>query len=201
MYPTQLVHQLFKEIHTRKMHQTLLPRYNVTSDIKRLSVKQRSATWHNVRQYLQEDPKTRFTSQGPTIRHLIFDYRFWVWCRENRGYLGKSKANVYISPEEIRTFAPLYTTTFLFSHLYKYNHGGSQIFQNARSHLKISRARGVTWTKFHGEGPQILGVSLQNLIAGQPGAWDYSSLHLNKCTQFGNNGKAGLLRSNKQRGD
>jgi len=32
----------------------------------------------NVRQYLQEDPKMRFTAKGTTIRHLIYDYRFWV---------------------------------------------------------------------------------------------------------------------------
>lgn len=60
--------------------------------------------------------------------------------------------------------------TFSFSLLYKYNHGGSQIFQNARRNLKISRAREVTRTKFHAEGPQILGVSVQDLIVGQPGA-------------------------------
>jgi hypothetical protein len=71
---------------------------------------------------------------------------------------GKSRVNYsYNSPYAIWTFAPI-VTTVSFSHLYKYIHGGSQIFKNFKSHLKISCARGVTWTNFHAEGPQILGV-------------------------------------------
>jgi hypothetical protein len=42
---------------------------------------------------------------------------------------------------------------------------GAQIFQKSRSHLKILGARRVTWSKFRTEDPQILGATVQNLVA------------------------------------
>jgi fructose-1-phosphate kinase PfkB-like protein len=42
---------------------------------------------------------------------------------------------------------------------------GTKIFQKTRSHLKIPGARRVTQSKFHTEGPQILGAKVQNLVA------------------------------------
>ena len=40
----------------------------------------------------------------------------------------------------------------------------SQIFQKSMSHLKILGARRATWSKFHTQGPQILGATIQNLV-------------------------------------
>jgi hypothetical protein len=42
---------------------------------------------------------------------------------------------------------------------------GAQISQQSRSHLKILGARRVTETKFHTEDPQILGVTVQTVVA------------------------------------
>jgi hypothetical protein len=37
--------------------------------------------------------------------------------------------------------------------------------QKSRNHLKILGARSVAWSKFHTEGPQILGATVKNLVA------------------------------------
>ena len=42
---------------------------------------------------------------------------------------------------------------------------GPQIFQNPGSHLKILNTICVLWSKFHTEDPQILGTTVQNLVA------------------------------------
>jgi hypothetical protein len=40
-----------------------------------------------------------------------------------------------------------------------------QVFQKSRSHLTIRGAKMVTCIKFHTEGCQILGTSVQNVVA------------------------------------
>jgi len=46
---------------------------------------------------------------------------------------------------------------------------GAQIFRKPRSQLKILGTRRATWNKFHTEGLQILGTTIQNLVAsGRP---------------------------------
>jgi len=42
---------------------------------------------------------------------------------------------------------------------------GEQILQKSRKRLKILGARWVTWSRFHSEGPQILCVTIHNLVA------------------------------------
>lgn len=42
---------------------------------------------------------------------------------------------------------------------------GTKILQKFKSHLKILGARMVSWNKSHTERPQILGASVQNLVA------------------------------------
>jgi hypothetical protein len=39
----------------------------------------------------------------------------------------------------------------------------AQIFQQSENHLKIICARGVIYSKFHTDDPQILGATVQNL--------------------------------------
>jgi hypothetical protein len=49
---------------------------------------------------------------------------------------------------------------------------GAQIFQKSWRHLKIRDSGRVTWRKFHTKDPQVLGASIQNLVAmvtWQPG--------------------------------
>jgi hypothetical protein len=41
----------------------------------------------------------------------------------------------------------------------------AQILQKSRNHLKILGARTVTCSKFRPKGPQILGATIQNLVA------------------------------------
>jgi hypothetical protein len=41
----------------------------------------------------------------------------------------------------------------------------AQIFQISRSHLKILYARKVTCSNFHTEDPQMLGATVQHLVA------------------------------------
>ena len=53
-----------------------------------------------------------------------------------------------------------------------------QIFQTPRSHLNILNTRGMTYRKFHEEGPQILGATIHNLVNRRPGARDLCSLAL-----------------------
>jgi len=43
--------------------------------------------------------------------------------------------------------------------------GGANIFQRCRSHLKIPGTWQVAWSKFCVEDPQILDVTIQNLVA------------------------------------
>jgi hypothetical protein len=43
-------------------------------------------------------------------------------------------------------------------------HRGAQICQQSRSHCKILCTRGVAWSRFHTEDPQILGATVQNLV-------------------------------------
>jgi hypothetical protein len=42
---------------------------------------------------------------------------------------------------------------------------GARIFQKSRSHLKIFVVKGMTRSKFHTEGPKILGAAVQNMEA------------------------------------
>jgi hypothetical protein len=49
---------------------------------------------------------------------------------------------------------------------------GAQIFKKSRSHVKIVGPKSVTRCKFHTEDPQILGVTVLNLVARRPGARD-----------------------------
>jgi hypothetical protein len=46
-----------------------------------------------------------------------------------------------------------------------YETKGLQIFQKSRCHLKILGARRAMRRKFHTENPQILGATVQNLVA------------------------------------
>jgi hypothetical protein len=46
---------------------------------------------------------------------------------------------------------------------------GANIFQKCRGQLKILFARKVTWSTFHVEDPQILGATVQNVVA--PATW------------------------------
>jgi hypothetical protein len=41
----------------------------------------------------------------------------------------------------------------------------AQIFRNSRSHLQVPGTRRVTWCKFRTEDPQILGATVQNVVA------------------------------------
>jgi hypothetical protein len=41
------------------------------------------------------------------------------------------------------------------------NNSGEHIFQKSKSHLKILRARRVTWSKFHSEDPRILSATVK----------------------------------------
>ena len=49
---------------------------------------------------------------------------------------------------------------------------GAQSFQKSTSHLKILSTRRVTWSKFHSEDQQLLGTSIQNLVATATCNWD-----------------------------
>jgi len=42
---------------------------------------------------------------------------------------------------------------------------GAQNFQKSKGHLKIVGARRVTQSKFHNEYPQVLGTTIQNVVA------------------------------------
>ena len=42
---------------------------------------------------------------------------------------------------------------------------GAQILQKSISHLKIVGTKTVTWRNFHTQDPQVLGTSVQNLVA------------------------------------
>ena len=42
---------------------------------------------------------------------------------------------------------------------------GTGIFLKCRRHLKILGGREMIWTKFHTEGPQVLGARVQNAVA------------------------------------
>jgi hypothetical protein len=44
-------------------------------------------------------------------------------------------------------------------------HEGAQIFKKSRNHVKILGAQRVTLSKFHAEDPQLLGTTVQNLVA------------------------------------
>jgi hypothetical protein len=41
---------------------------------------------------------------------------------------------------------------------------GPQVFQKSRSYFKIIGTGRVTYSKFHTDGPQILGITIQNLV-------------------------------------
>ena len=43
--------------------------------------------------------------------------------------------------------------------------GVHKFFKKSRSHLKIIGARNVIWNKFHNEDTQMLGATVQNLVA------------------------------------
>jgi hypothetical protein len=48
----------------------------------------------------------------------------------------------------------------------------ARVFQKFRSHLQILVARRVACRRFHIEGPQVLGVAVNILVARQSGALD-----------------------------
>jgi hypothetical protein len=64
----------------------------------------------------------------------------------------------------------LVSCTYIFSTkpssetLLTYSTRNDQIFQKCRSHLKILGASRMTRSKFHTEDPQILGVTVENLV-------------------------------------
>jgi hypothetical protein len=51
----------------------------------------------------------------------------------------------------------------------------TRIFQKSRGRHKILGAKGVAWRTFHTEHPNLLGETVQNLVA--TANWCYSSLH------------------------
>jgi len=53
---------------------------------------------------------------------------------------------------------------------------GAQILQKFRSHHRIVGASGVTCSKSHTENPQILGTTVQNLVA--QATWRQVYVHL-----------------------
>jgi len=57
----------------------------------------------------------------------------------------------------------------------------AHISQICRSHLKILRARIVTWNKLHTKNPQMLGATIQNLVA--MATWHSGYVH--PCSTLG----------------
>jgi hypothetical protein len=53
--------------------------------------------------------------------------------------------------------------------------GEWQIFQKPKSHLKIQGARRLAWNKFQTEDPEILGVTVKNIVTNA--SWHRVFLH------------------------
>jgi len=39
------------------------------------------------------------------------------------------------------------------------------IFRKSRSHIRITGVRRMTWSRFHTEDPNIIGVTVQNVVS------------------------------------
>lgn len=90
---------------------------------------------------------------------------------------------------KFRDFIHLNTGTSLFGnvrvpvHLQACNQG-AQILQNSRSHLKLLDARMVTRSMFRTKDPQILGTTIQNLVAMATERTDFVHSYLLSFSPF-----------------
>jgi hypothetical protein len=69
----------------------------------------------------------------------------------------KNAMQVYGKPDESNPRHNLHLNSIIPSR-------GGQVFQKSRNHLKSFGAKTETWKKFHTEGTQILGATVQNIV-------------------------------------
>ena len=131
------------------------------------------------------------------IRHIV-TYTHFLSCwnhnrRVNPKYFRTSlsvpqippSARKFNNPKNHDVSPPNLTVLFLINyvngrlhlgvHKVSFFYRGAQIFRKSRSHLKILGARRVIWSKLHREDPQILGATVQNVVA--KATWHAGSVH------------------------